>query len=163
MLSYKNRLRKELDRTSDNDEFQIVKTKENTIKVTFYSTDDSPYVGIPLNIIIIFPNVYPFNPPCVYFIPNIFHSNITGEGKLDIPLLKEDWSPACTLEKLLLEIKSLFNKPFECNPLEIDIVSDKGKEEESEVIDICANMEALRLWKEDPETLRQLVLSQLNF
>ena len=159
MLSYKNRLTKELDITSNNDEFQIVKTKENTIKVTFYSTDDSPYVGIPLNVIIIFPNVYPFNPPTVYFIPNIFHPNITGEGKLDLSLLKNEWSPACTLEKLLIEIKSLFYKPFEC---EVELISDKGKEEETEIIDICANMEALRLWKEDPETLRQLVLSQIN-
>jgi ubiquitin-protein ligase len=123
--------------------------------------DDSPYASIPIEVLISVPKNYPFSPCLVTFTPIIMHPNVTSIGVLDYPLFKQEmWSPATRIEKMLMQIKALFHKPFFCEDIPF---SDKGKEEDdgSELVKVCANPEALKLWQEDPATLREIVLSQV--
>ena len=153
------RLQKEIVELSKNRNFEFTLSHSN-IQVKFFSTNDSPYAHIPINLVITISKNYPFAPCLISFNPIIIHPNITHEGFLDYPPFKQDWSAAYTIEKIILEIQTLFHKPFICE--DIPFVSDKGKEEEDGLVtQISANPEALRLWQEEPETLREIVLSQI--
>ena len=57
----------------------------------------------------------PFVLPKVTFVTRIFHSNISCLGSICIDLLKTAWSPAMTIGKVLLSIRSLMDDP---NPSE---------------------------------------------
>jgi ubiquitin-protein ligase len=166
-MSRKNRLKKEiLEDLLENKEFQITIFEDisvcEAIKAKFFSVDDSPYASIPIEVLISVPKNYPFSPCLVTFTPIIMHPNVTSTGVLDYPLFKQDmWSPVTRIQTMLIQIKALFHTPFFCE--DIPFVSDKGKEEDdgTGVEKICANPEALRLWQEEPGTLREIVLSQV--
>ena len=69
--------------------------------------DDSPYAGGIFNLNIHFPSDYPFKPPKMSFTTKIYHCNISGNGSICLDILKEQWSPALTVSKVLLSISSL--------------------------------------------------------
>ncbi|XP_022138687.1 ubiquitin-conjugating enzyme E2 5A-like [Momordica charantia] len=57
------------------------------------------------------PSDYPSTPPQIKFQTKIFHPNIEEDGTIHIDILKENWSPALTIEKLLLSICSILSNP----------------------------------------------------
>ncbi|PSS35688.1 Ubiquitin-conjugating enzyme like [Actinidia chinensis var. chinensis] len=59
-----------------------------------------------------FPSDYPFSPPQVKFQTKVYHPNVDEAGTIDISLLGEKWSPAITIEKLLLSISSILWDPI---------------------------------------------------
>ena len=71
-----------------------------------------------------FPADYPFQPPSVEFLSEMFHPNISPEGR--VPLT--NWSPAHDVSKILTDIQSLLSQPT-LNPV--------------------ANKEAAQLYRED--------------
>lgn len=72
---------------------------------------DSPYSGGVFILNIAFPNDYPFKPPKVSFMTPIYHPNINEKGGICLDILKDSWSPALTISKVLLSICSLLTDP----------------------------------------------------
>ena len=74
---------------------------------------DTPYEGRKYCLEIFYPDKYPFKPPDAKFLTKIWHPNVspvTGTISLD------GWSPAMTLEALLLHLQALLRDPDLNNP-----------------------------------------------
>ena len=88
---------------------------------TIYGPSDSPYEGGIFYLNIDFPSNYPFKPPKVVFKTKIFHCNINYNGLICLDILKDKWSPALTISKVLLSITSLLDDQNPDDPLEPEI------------------------------------------
>jgi len=88
---------------------------------TLMGPDDSPYGGGVFFLDIRFPADYPFKPPKVHFTTRIYHCNINSNGGICLDILKDQWSPALTISKVLLSICSLLTDPNPDDPLVPDI------------------------------------------
>ena len=75
----------------------------------------SPYSGGVYFLDIHFPPDYPFKPPKLTFRTRIYHCNINSNGQICLDILKDQWSPALTISKVLLSICSLLT---DANPSE---------------------------------------------
>ena len=102
-------------------------------QATIMGPADSPYSGGVFMVAIHFPPDYPFKPPKVSFKTKVFHPNINSNGSICLDILKEQWSPALTISKVLLSICSLLTDPNPDDPLVPEIAhmykTDKNKYE----------------------------------
>ncbi|KAJ5726416.1 ubiquitin-conjugating enzyme e2-16 kda protein [Penicillium malachiteum] len=78
---------------------------------------DSPYSGGVFFLTIHFPTDYPFKPPKVNFTTRIYHPNINSNGSICLDILRDQWSPALTISKVLLSICSMLTDPNPDDPL----------------------------------------------
>ena len=85
--------------------------------------EDSPYQGGVFFLNIHFPPDYPFKPPKVSFTTKIYHPNINSNGSICLDILKDQWSPALTISKVLLSISSLLTDPNPDDPLVPEIAT----------------------------------------
>lgn len=79
-----------------------------------------------------FPSDFPFSPPTFRFTPAIYHPNIYKDGRLCISILhqggdptsdepeNETWTPAQTVESVLISIISLLEDPNVNSPANVD-------------------------------------------
>ena len=98
---------------------------------TIMGPTDTPYVGGVFNMEIHFPSDYPFKPPKVQFLTKIYHPNISSNGAICLDILKEQWSPALTVSKVLLSICSLLSDPNPKDPLVPAIAEEYNKDREA--------------------------------
>jgi len=77
---------------------------------------DSPYSGGVFKLEILFPVDYPFKPPKLQFTTKIYHPNINAAGLICLDILKQQWSPALTISKVLLSVTSLLTDPNPDDP-----------------------------------------------
>lgn len=87
-------------------------------RATIIGPPDTPYTGGVFYLDVHFPNDYPFKPPKCNFITKIYHPNINSAGSICVDILKDNWSPALTMSKVLLSICSLLTDPNPDDPLE---------------------------------------------
>eukprot|EP00301_Raphidiophrys_heterophryoidea_P020233 c4984_g1_i1.p1 GENE.c4984_g1_i1~~c4984_g1_i1.p1 ORF type:complete len:149 (+),score=16.72 c4984_g1_i1:110-556(+) len=90
-------------------------------QATIIGPAECPYSGGAFFLSIHFPTDYPFKPPKVQFTTKIFHPNVSANGVICLDILKDQWSPALTISKVLLSICSLLTDPNPDDPLMPDI------------------------------------------
>ena len=86
-------------------------------QATIFGPEETPYHGGVFSLKIQFTNEYPFKPPSIYFTTPIYHCNINQNGGICLDILKDNWSPALNIGKLLLSICSLLAEPNPNDPL----------------------------------------------
>mmetsp|Transcript_119189 Transcript_119189/g.344780 ORF Transcript_119189/g.344780 Transcript_119189/m.344780 type:complete len:151 (+) Transcript_119189:155-607(+) len=96
---------------------------------------DSPYAGGVFLLTVNFPSDYPFKPPKVWFVTKIYHCNVNANGAICLDILKDQWSPALTISKVLLSISSLLTDPNPSDPLVPEIaqvyLKDRAKHDQT--------------------------------
>ena len=102
-------------------------------QATIMGPDDSPYAGGVYFLNIHFPTDYPFKPAKINFTTRIYHPNVNSNGSICLDILKEQWSSALTISKVLLSISSLLTDPNPDDPLVPEIAqiykTDRAKYE----------------------------------
>lgn len=89
---------------------------------TIMGPNNSPYQSGVFKLTVEFPDNYPFVPPRIKFVTQVFHPNIKKDsGAICLDILKENWSPALTLSRVLLSICSLLTDPNPDDPFEPEI------------------------------------------
>ena len=88
---------------------------------TIQGPKESPYEGGCFFLKIKFPQEYPFKPPKETFTTKIYHCNIDQSGGICLDILKDQWSPALTISKVLLSISSLLTDPNPKSPLRSEV------------------------------------------
>ena len=86
-------------------------------QATIFGPENTPYQGGVFHLDIDFPENYPFKPPKVVFKTKIYHCNINNRGGICLDILKDQWSPALTISKVLLSLCSLLSDPNPDDPL----------------------------------------------
>jgi ubiquitin-conjugating enzyme E2 N len=84
---------------------------------------------------------FPMSAPKVRFLDTIYHANVGSEGRICVDTLSDKWTPALTLDKLILMIVWLLNSPNPDSPLNGDAANNYTKYN-----------------KNDPETLRKIIM-----
>eukprot|EP00484_Ammonia_sp_Unknown_P029154 CAMPEP_0197025250 /NCGR_PEP_ID=MMETSP1384-20130603/5648_1 /TAXON_ID=29189 /ORGANISM="Ammonia sp." /LENGTH=184 /DNA_ID=CAMNT_0042453763 /DNA_START=46 /DNA_END=600 /DNA_ORIENTATION=- len=86
--------------------------------------ENTPYHGGRFHLNIKFGENYPFICPKIVFKTKIYHCNINGKGDICLNVLKDGYSAALTVEKLLLSILALLQCPNPEDPLVGDIAQE---------------------------------------
>jgi ubiquitin-conjugating enzyme E2 D/E len=94
-----------------------------TWQATIIGPTETPYEGGMFNLVILFPTDYPFKPPKISFTTRIYHPNINSTGGICLDILKDQWSPALSITKVLLSICSLLSDPNPDDPLAPEIAN----------------------------------------
>ncbi|KAK9460258.1 ubiquitin-conjugating enzyme/RWD-like protein [Lipomyces oligophaga] len=90
-------------------------------EVKLYGPKDTPYEGGEFLLDLILPPGYPFHPPTLKFVTDIFHPNVLPGGAICIPMLKTDqWKPACKLLTIIDIAVNLLAHPSEEDAIEGD-------------------------------------------
>ncbi|CAI9108151.1 OLC1v1007686C1 [Oldenlandia corymbosa var. corymbosa] len=84
---------------------------------TLLGPHGTPYDGGIFFLDITFPSNYPFKPPKVVFKTRMYHCNVDSAGNVSLDILKDNWSPALTISKVLIALVSIFTTPDAYKPL----------------------------------------------
>ena len=71
----------------------------------------SAYEGGIFKLSLSFPHDYPFSPPRVRFMSDVFHPNVSDDGHICLDILGSKWSPSYDVRSILISIRSLLVDP----------------------------------------------------
>lgn len=110
-------------------------TRENPryFKVVIAGPSESSYEGGLFNLELFLPEEYPMVPPKVRFVTKIYHPNVDKVGRICLDIIKDRWSPALQISKVLLSIQLLMSSPNPDDPLAND-VAEHWKKNEAEAM-----------------------------
>jgi ubiquitin-protein ligase len=91
----------------------------NKFTILLKGSNGTPYEGGKFRLEFSFPNNYPFKAPTVKILTQIYHPNIKGID-ICLDILKENWKPSYTLNKILETISYLLKNPNCNDPLSPD-------------------------------------------
>lgn len=79
----------------------------------FKGPKDTPLADLVYEIRAFFPENYPFEPPEIFFVGDVYHPNVDEKtGKVDLNILKpESWSPTTTLVKVVKILRDILAWP----------------------------------------------------
>lgn len=122
------RLRKELTDIMKDPPLGITAgPKQNDLYIwtaTIAGPSNTPYEGGLFTLNIEFNrHSHPFKPPTITFVTPIYHCNIHKSGTICLDILKDSWSPALTIDKVLLSISSLMAAANPDDPLVPDLAN----------------------------------------
>ncbi|KAJ3616770.1 hypothetical protein Zmor_009033 [Zophobas morio] len=89
--------------------------------ITMDGPKDTPYAGGNFQLELFLPDGYPMVPPKVRFLTKIYHPNIDSLGRICLDILKDQWSPALQIRKVLISIQVLLSVPNPDDPLSDDV------------------------------------------
>ena len=120
-MSTLKRIQKELKEITENPPYHcsagILEENIYNWSASIIGPENSPYKGGIFKLLINFPEDYPFHPPKIRFVTKIYHCNVNNSGGICLDILKDQWSPALTISKILLSICSLMDDPNPDDPL----------------------------------------------
>ena len=76
-----------------------------------FGPEDTPYEGGIFELNMTFGNDYPFTPPVVKFMNDVFHPNVGSGGRICLDILGQKWSPCMEIRTVLISIQSLLVSP----------------------------------------------------
>ncbi|KEG13775.1 ubiquitin-conjugating enzyme E2 [Trypanosoma grayi] len=81
----------------------------------------SSYEGGVFKLELFLPEEYPMVPPKVRFLTRIYHPNVDKVGRICLDIIKDKWSPALQIIKVLLSIQLLMASPNPDDPLDNEV------------------------------------------
>merc|ERR1712131_186256 len=93
-------------------------------KVILTGPDSTPYSDGKFELLFDFPEAYPFKPPLIKFVTQIYHPNISqSTGEICSDVIQEDWGPTLNVRHCFNELLNLLKNPSADSPLEDEIAS----------------------------------------
>jgi ubiquitin-protein ligase len=110
-------------------------------KALMRAPKNSPYDGYLYQFEIEFPNDYPNSAPKVYCKTDMYHMNISTEGRVCVSSVNDEWGKAKNISTVLLSIFIIFSKPNPGSPYRGDIAKlyrENIQEYERRIKEHCA-------------------------
>lgn len=87
------------------------------MKITVEPAQESLYKGAIYTFNLTFPPTYPLDPPILQLENRVFHPQFL-DGKVCLPLIRDDWKPTLTLYNVICGLLYLFDSPNPKDPLD---------------------------------------------